>query len=113
MWYIYYIEQTVETIMAKQITEIKQTTVELKTSNAARLTLKVTYPNGEGLKIVCAHSGHTITAGNRQIADAALCKILKFVATYATVHESNTQRFTRLAKFFEGTTSIDQAISAF
>ena len=95
--------------MAKQITK---TTVELSIT-PRRFTLKVLYPNGEGLKIAYSNKGHQITAINRQITDALLCKILRFVSKYDSNVESDGQRFKRLAACFSDTVSIDRAVSSF
>lgn len=95
--------------------EITETTVEVKAGR--NNTLKVTYPGGDVLKVVHTKNGHTVTTdGVRmrgQVSDATLCKILKFVGTYASNSETDTARFKRLGEFFQATSSINDAVSRF
>lgn len=95
--------------MAKQV-QVEKTTVELNIKQQNRQTMKVKYPNGDVLKIAYGPNGHKIESNTRQISDASMVKVLKFVSAYKTNTESNAARFKRNAEFFEGTQTLAQAV---
>ena len=101
--------------MAKAIT---QTTAKISTTHN-RVAIVVKYVNGEVFKTATNRGSDTVSltrpAGfNEQfgkITQAEMQKVFKFICKTAHEHETHGERFERLAKFFETTSSIKDMIS--
>lgn len=98
--------------MAKAI--LKTTVKYSETHNRVALTIK--YPNGEVLKTASNRGSDTMScirpAGfNDKFGKVDLNPIFKFVCKSLSSQETHGDRFARLAKFFETTESIQDAIN--
>lgn len=97
--------------MAKVITK---TTVKMSSTNN-RVALTINYPNGEVLKAAVNRGSDTMNATrpngfNEQFGKLDLKILFKYTA-YRASNESPIMQMERLAKFFETTTSIQDAIN--
>lgn len=101
--------------MAKAITK---TEVKVSTTHN-RVAIVVKFVNGEVFKTATNRGSDTLSLTrpngfNEQfgkITQAEMQKVFQFICKTAHENENHGDRFARLAKFFEGTTSIKDIIA--
>lgn len=97
--------------MAKVITK---TTAKVSTTHN-RVAVVVKYPNGEVLKTASNRGSDSFSVNrplgfNETFGKLDIKSLFKFICQPINLNETHGDRFERLAKFFESTNSVQEAI---